>query len=203
MAGFRRLAIAAAFAGLFAFGCGGAAHSSGASVAQNELTGSAFGQPFVPADTLLVHPQSWKSAAAGSTAILVSDTTNLCAQITAGKTTAPGRLVVVSLQRNGADGKVVDLDVGQYAKDGQGTPSSRYGELFLSGVDAQCAFEKSSASDRSSIHVTSVGPGSTQVSVTVDVHFASGDELQGSISASTGCDEAAVDQYLNSSAKCG
>jgi len=172
-------------------------------VAQSELGGSAFGEPFVPVDTLLVHPQSWKSAAAGSTAILVSDTADLCTQIMAGKTTAPGRLVVISLQRNGADGKVVDLDVGQYASNGQGTPSSRYGALFLSGVDAQCAFEKSSESDRSSIQVTSVGPGSTQVSVTVDVHFASGDEIQGRVSASTGCDETAVDQYLNSSAKCG
>jgi hypothetical protein len=110
--------------------------------------------PFVGRDTLLIHPQYWKSADPGSSAILISDTPNLCAQITSGKTTAPGRLVIVSLQENGADGSVVDLTVGQFVTQGQGSPSSRYGEVFLSGVDAQCGFNKL-FSDQSSIQVLS------------------------------------------------
>src|ERR1700733_1658209 len=45
-------------------------------------TGTVFHEPFVARDTLLVHPQSWKSASRGSTAILMSSTPDLCAQIT-------------------------------------------------------------------------------------------------------------------------
>jgi len=64
------------------------------------------------------------------------------------------------------------------------------------------AFSKLS-SDQSSIQVTSVGAKSTPVSLSLDVHFTSGDTLRGSISAATGCDEAAVDAYLNRSPQCG
>jgi hypothetical protein len=203
MGGLHRVGLTAAFVGLFALGCGSSSDGGpGGASAQQGLTGTAFGQPFVGLDTLLIHPQTWKSADAGSTAILISDTPNLCAQITSGKATAPGRLAIISLQENGADGSVVDLSVGQFLTQGQGTPSSRYGEVFLSGVDAQCGFNKL-FSDQSSIQVTAVGPKSSPVAVTLDVHFTSGDTLQGSISASVGCDEAAVDEYLNSNPKCG
>jgi hypothetical protein len=189
---------------LFVLGCSSNSSDGTPSgnVTQQGLSGTAFGTPFVGRDTLLIHPQHWKSADPGSSAIVISDTTNLCAQITSGKTTAPGRLVIVSLQENGADGSVVDLTVGQFVTQGQGSPSSRYGEVFLSGVDAQCGFNKL-FSDQSSIQVTSVGPKSGPVSASIDVHFTSGDALQGSVSASTGCDEAAVDEYLNDNPKCG
>ena len=40
------------------------------------------------------------------------------------------------------------------------------------------------------------------VSAAIDVHFTSGDSLQGDISAASGCDEAAVDAYLNRNPKC-
>lgn len=190
------------FIGLFALGCGSSsAGDPGGNSAQNGLSGTAFGQPFVGRDTLLVHPQKWKSADAGSTAILISDTPSLCAQMTSAKTAAPGRLVIVSLQENGADGAVVDLDPGQYVNQGQGTPSSRYGAVFLSGVDGQCGFSKL-FSDQSSIQVTSVGPNSSAVTAAIDVHFTSGDALHGSVSASVGCDEAAVDEYLNRNSAC-
>jgi hypothetical protein len=190
------------FVGLFALGCGNRSDGSPVGTStQPGLTGTAFGQPFVGRDTLLIHPQTWKSADAGSTAILISDTPNLCAQITSSKTTAPGRLAIISLQQNGADGSVVDLSEGQFEAQGQGTPSSRFGEVFLSGVDAQCGFDKLSA-DQSSIQVTAVGQKSSPVSASIDVHFTSGDALQGSISASAGCDEAAVDEYLNHNPKC-
>jgi len=188
--------------GLCAVGCGNSDGNPVGNPSQKGLTGTAFGQPFVGRDTLLIHPQKWKSADAGSTAILISDTPDLCAQISSGKTTAPGRLAIISLQQNGADGSVVDLDVGQFGSEGQGTPSSRYGEVFLSGVDAQCGFNKL-FSDQSSIQVTSVGPKSSPVSVSIDVRFTSGDALQGTVSASAGCEEAAVDAYLNGSPKCG
>jgi hypothetical protein len=151
---------------------------------------------------LLIHPQNWKSADVSLTRIAVDPAPDLCAQITSGKMIAPGRLVIVSLQENAADDSVVDLDVGQFVTTGQGTPSSRYGEVFLSEVNAQCEFGKL-FSDQSSIAVTSVGPKSTPVSVSIDVHFTSGDALQGSVSASVGCDEAAVDKYLNGNPTCG
>jgi hypothetical protein len=46
--------------------------------------------------------------------------------------------------RCGAQSRIpmFDLDVGQFVMQGQGSPSSRYGEVFLSGVDAQCGFNK-------------------------------------------------------------
>ena len=201
MGGFYLLGLAVTSVGLVALGCGSSG-SAGGNSAQPGLTGTAFGQPFAARDTLLIHPQTWKSADSGSTAILISDTPNLCVQITSRKMSAPGRLVIVSLQENGADGSVVDLDVGQFVTTGQGTPSSRYGEVFLSEVNAQCGFGKL-FSDQSSIQITSVGPQSTPVSVSIDVHFTSGDALQGSISASVGCDEAAVDKYLNGNPTCG
>jgi hypothetical protein len=200
------VSVTATFVSFFVLGCGSSSSSSSnggsdGNAAQPSLSGTAFGKPFAVDDTLLIHPQTWKSADAGSTAILISDTPNLCAQITSGKTTAPGRLAIISLQENGADGSVVDLDVGQFVTQGQGTPSSRYGEVFLSGVDAQCGFNKL-FSDQSSIQVTSVGPKSSPVSASINVHFTSGDTLRGSVSASVGCDEAAVDEYLNGSPKC-
>jgi hypothetical protein len=199
MARVRLAGATATFVGLFVLGCGSS--DSGTDGAQPSLSGSAFGKPFTGRDTLLVQPQHWKSAAAGSTAILISDTPNLCAQIVSGKTTAPGRLAIVSLQENGADGSVVDLDAGPFVTQGQGTPSSRYGEVFLSEVDAQCQSNKL-FSDQSSIQVTAVGPKNDPVSAAINVHFTSGDALRGSISASVGCDEAAVDGYLNGSPKC-
>lgn len=201
MGGFHCLGIAVTSVGLVALGCGSSGPSS-ADAAQTGLIGTAFGRPFAARDTLLVHPQTWKSADAGSTAILLSDTPDLCGQIMSGKTIAPGRLAILSLQENAADGSVVDLDVGQFVTTGQGTPASRYGEVFLSEVNAQCGFGKL-FSDQSSIEVTAVGPKSSPVSVSIDVHFTSGDALQGSISASVGCDEAAVDKYLNGNPKCG
>jgi hypothetical protein len=204
MGAFRFVGAAVIFVGLFVLGCGSGGSDgspSGDAVPQG-LSGTAFGTPFAARDTLLIHPQTWKSADAGSTAILISDTPNLCAQITSGKITAPGRVAIVSLQENGADGSVVDLTVGQFVTQGQGTPSSQYGEVFLSGVDAQCGFNKL-FSDQSAIQVTSVGPKSSPVSASIDVHFTSGDALRGTTSASAGCDEAAVDEYLNGNPKCG
>jgi hypothetical protein len=200
MGGFRLAGATATWVGLFALGCGGG--SSDGNATSQGLSGTAFGTPFEGRDTLLIHPQHWKSAAAGSSAILISDTPNLCSQITSAKTTAPGRLAIVLLQENGADGSVVDLDAGQFVTQGQGTPSSRYGELFVSGVDAQCQFDKL-VSDQSSIQVTAVGPKSSPVSASIDVHFSSGDALHGSISASADCDEAAADEYLNRNPQCG
>jgi hypothetical protein len=187
---------------LLVLGCGSSGGGGNLADASVSLSGTAFGQAFTARDTLLVHPESWKSAAPGSTAILVSDTPNLCQQITSGTTTAPGRLMVVSLEEHGPDGSVIDLNEGQFVTDGQGTPSSRYGEAFLSQLDAQCSFNKL-FSDQSSIQVTSVGPNSAPVTVSIDVHFTSGDSLQGTISATTGCDESAVDEYLNTSPHCG
>lgn len=110
--------------------------------------------------------------------------------------------MIISLQDNGTDGSIVDLEPGEYMGQGQGTASSKYGKVFVSGVDAQCGFEKLS-SDQSSIQVTAVGPKSSALSVSIDVHFTSGDSLQGSISASAGCDEAGVDSYLNRNPQCG
>jgi hypothetical protein len=201
MGGLHGVGLATALFSVLAQGCGSSG-GTGDGSAQSGLSGTAFGQPFAGRDTLLIHPQNWKSAATGSTAILISDTPNLCQQITSGKTTAPGRLLIVSLEEHGADGSVVDLDTGQFVTQGQGTPSSRYGEAFLSAVDAQCNFDKL-FSDQSSIQVTSVGSKSSPVSVSINVHFTSGDALQGSISASTGCDEATVDEYLNGNPTCG
>jgi hypothetical protein len=201
MGGFHLMRMTmATFVGWLALGCG----SDGGSVgnAEQNLNGAAFGESFAGRDMLLVHPQTWKSADAGSTAVLISDTPNLCAQIASGKTTAPGRLVIISLQENGADGSVVDLEPGSFVTQGQGMASSKYGEVFVSGVDAQCAFSKL-FSDQSSIQITAVGLKSSPVSASIDVHFTSGDSLQGSISASVGCDEASVDKYLNRSPQCG
>ena len=200
MGGFH-LAGLVALLGFTALGCSDNSATTGNS-SQTGLTGTAFGQPFVTRDTLLLHPQTWKSAAAGSTAVLLSDTPNLCAQITSGVTTAPGHFLIVSLEQHAADGSVVDLSTGDFVTTGQGDPSSRYGEMFGSEVNAQCGFGKL-FSDQSSIQVTSVGPNSSPVSVSVNVHFTSGDAVQGSLSASVGCDEAAVDEFLNGSPKCG
>lgn len=202
MGGLHWIGVALTLVGCFAIGCGNSHDETPVGTSMEPgLTGTAFGEPFVGRDTLLVHPQRWKSADAGSTAILISDTADLCAQITSGKTTAPGRLAIISLQENGADGSVVDLSAGQFEARGQGTPSSRFGDVFLSKVDAQCGFDKL-ATDRSSIQVTAVGEKSSPVSASIDVHFTNGDALRGSISASVGCDEVAVDEYLNHSPKC-
>lgn len=200
MIGFH-LSIFCALLGSLAFGCSSSSTPAG-NTAQPGVTGTAFGQAFTARDTLLVHPVNWKSADAGSTAILLSDTPNLCKQITSSTTTAPGRLVIVSLEKTGADGAVVDLGPGQFVAQGQGTPSSSYGEVFVSGVDVQCRFDKL-FSDQSSIQVTAVGPQSNPVTVSIDVHFTSGDSLHGIVSAATGCDEALRDKYLNGSWKCG
>ena len=201
MGGVQFAGVASVLLSLLALGCGSSSDSAGTD-AQTGLSGTAFGQPFSARDTLLVHPQMWKSADPGSTAILMSDTPNLCEQITSGKTTAPSRLVIVSLEETGSDGSVVDLDPGQFVTQGEGTPGSRYGEMFLSAVDAGCNFNKL-FSDQSSIQVTAAGPKSDPVTVSVDVHFTNGDSLQGTVSAATACDEAAVDEYLNGNPKCG
>jgi hypothetical protein len=182
-------------------GCGDGGSGSTSPSAQGALTGDAFGQPFAARDILLVHPQTWKSAAPGSTAILVSDTPDLCEQITSVVAIAPARFLTIALEQRGADDSVVDLDVGQFVTGGQGAPSSRYGEMFLSRLNAQCGFGQV-FSDQSSIQVTAVGPKSSPVSLSVNVHFTSGDSIQGSISAAAGCDEGSVDAYLNDSPKC-
>ncbi|MES1177530.1 MAG: hypothetical protein ABUL62_24620 [Myxococcales bacterium] len=57
-------------------------------------------------------------------------------------------------------------------------------------------------SDHSSIQVTAVGPKSSSVSASINVHFTSGDALEGTVSASANCDDAVVDAYLNGNPKC-
>ena len=184
--------------------CSSSGATAGGNPAQAALTGTAFGEPFAAKDTLLIHPQTWKSAASGSTAILLSDTPNLCEQITAHVTTAPGRLAIIALEQRGADGTIEDLGSGVFLSTGQGDPSSAWGDVFLSRVTASCGFGKL-FSDQSSIRVTSVGPKSAPVSLSLDVHFTSGDSLQGNASAlaSETCDETAVDEYLNRNPTCG
>src|SRR5947207_2871150 len=55
------------------FSCGSSDDSPSHS-GNPSLTGTVFHEPFVARDTLLVHPQTWKSASQGSTAILMSST---------------------------------------------------------------------------------------------------------------------------------
>jgi hypothetical protein len=69
-------------------------------------------------------------------------------------------------------------------------------------VDAKCAFNKFSTTNVQ-IDVTSVGTGGASMSGTVSATLDSGDSLSGTFSASSTCDEAAVDAWLNASPKCG
>ncbi len=105
-------------------GCGGSATPS----ASTKFDGTIFSAPFIARDVLLAHPQNWKSAAAGSTAILISDTPDLCAQITSAKTTAPGRLLAVRLEQRDCIGGIVPITAGTFTRQGEGAPSSRFGD---------------------------------------------------------------------------
>jgi hypothetical protein len=135
-------------------------------------------------------------------AVLISDTPNLCAQIKAGKTTAPGRMLVILLEQRGADGSIVTPTPGTFTSKVQGTPSSRFGDVFGDAVDAKCAFSKFSTTSVQ-ISVATVGPADASVSGTISATFDSGDSLSGTFSATSTCDEAAVDTWLNANPKCG
>lgn len=189
----RTLASASACFSLVA--CGGSSHGSNGSVP----TGTLFGSAFVIQDALLVHPQSWKSAAPGSTALLFSDTRGLCAQITSGKTTAPGRLLIVRLEQRDSSGAIVALTPGTFTRTGQGTASSRFADVYGSAVDAACTFSKAFAG---TVQVTVTAAGAT-LAGSLDSHLTNGDAQTGSFSVSASCDETAVDTYLNSNPTCG
>ncbi|HWZ87885.1 MAG TPA: hypothetical protein VNW92_03520 [Polyangiaceae bacterium] len=184
---------------LFACGSGG---TPSAAPSDSTLTGMVLGAPFSGADVLLVHPEQWKSAGAGSSAILISDTPNLCAQITSGQTTAPGRLVIVRLEQRDANAAITALTSGTFTTTGEGTPSSRYGDVSVSGVDAQCGFSKD-FTDQVSIEVTAAGADGTSATVDLNAHFSQGGSLMGGVTASVPCDQTAVDDYLNRNPKCG
>jgi hypothetical protein len=180
-------------------GCGGSATPAGSA----KLDGTIFGAPFVARDVLLVHPQTWKSAAAGSTAILISDTPGLCAQITSGKTTAPGRLLAVRLEQRDGAGGIVSLTAGTFTRQGDGLPSSRFGDVYASAVDAACQFNKL-FTDAVQIDITSIGQGGATLGGSIiTAHYADGESLTGGIAASSSCDEGAVDTYLNRNPTCG
>jgi hypothetical protein len=192
------------FALLAPFACGGLACSSstsGSAPLGAAINGTLGGSAFSVADALVLHPQHWKSAAAGSTAVLLSDTPNVCAQITAGKTPAPGRIVLVRLEQRGADGAITALSAGSFDGTGEGQPSSRFADVYGSAVDAACHLTKF-FQNREVISVTQVDSGSTPIAGSIDVTFDSGDSLKGSFSVSATCDETAVDAWLNGSARC-
>lgn len=161
--------------------------------------GTLFGTAFVGRDALVVHPQTWKSGAAGSTALLLSDTPNLCAQITSNKTTAPGRLLIVRLEQRDASGAVVAVTPGTFTRSGEGTPSSRFADVYGGAVDSACSFSKASAGTVS-VTVTDAG---TSLGGSLDSHLTNGDAQQGAFSVSATCDETAVDKYLNANPVCG
>jgi hypothetical protein len=184
-------------AALLQAACGGSSTPGPATV----VTGTPFGQPFTVHDALLVHPQQWKSAAAGSTAILVSDTPDLCAQITSGKTTAPGRLLILRLEQRDAGGAITAITPGTFVDQGEGA-ASRFGQVYGDAVDAACAFAKLST-DQVQIDVTSVGSGGAPLTGTFGARdTSSGGSIGGSFSVSSGCDETAVDAYLNRNPTC-
>jgi hypothetical protein len=180
-------------------GVGAGAHASGSSA---PLSGTVLGAPFSGASVLNTQPQAWKSAAVGATALLVGDTPNLCAQFTAGKVSAPSRLVSIRLEQRDASGSIVPLTPGTFSADGESMPNSRFGDVYVSGVNAQCGFDKDST-DQVSIQVTAVSASDNSISISLTAHFKSGASLTGSVSATGGCDQVVVDNYLNSSPKCG
>jgi hypothetical protein len=186
----------------FTISCSSSSTPTNGSPTGTTINGTLGGAPFVVADVLLIHPQHWKSADSGSIAVLVSDTPNLCAQITSGKTTAPGRMLGVVLEQRGADGAIVMPTPGTFMSKGQGTPSSRYGDVFGDSVDAKCAFNKFFTTSVQ-IGLSTVGAAGTSVGGTVSATLDSGDSLSGTFSAATTCDETAVDAWLNASPKCG
>lgn len=150
------------------------------------ITGAVGGGTFPVRDVLLVHPQTWKSGLKGETAILISSTPRLCDQITSGKTTAPGKLLIISLEQ-------VQLATGTFS-----TTTSPRGDVYFSAVDAQCAFSKE-FTDQVQINVSQVGP---PVAGTFTAHYQNGDAITAVFSASASCDEAAVDFYLNRNPTC-
>jgi hypothetical protein len=150
------------------------------------ITGTVSGGAFRVGDVLLVHPQTWKSGIQGETAILISSTPRLCDQIVSGKTTAPGELLIISLEQ-------VPLATGSFT-----TTSSPRGDVYFSAVDARCAFSKEST-DQVQIDVSQVGP---PVAGTFTAHYQNGDAITAVFSASASCDEVAVDTYLNRNPTC-
>lgn len=150
------------------------------------ITGTIGGGAFPVRDVLLVHPQTWASGIKGETAILISSTPRLCDQITSGKTTAPGKFLVISLEQ-------VPLATGTFS-----TTTSPRGDVYFDQVDAQCKFTKD-FTDQIQIDVSQVGP---PVVGTFTAHYQSGDAITAVFSASASCDEVAVDTYLNRSPTC-
>src|SRR4051812_28681627 len=63
------------------------------------ITGTVGGGPFLVGDVLLVHPLTWKSGIAGEAVILISSTPRLCDQILSGRTTAPGKFLIVGVEQ--------------------------------------------------------------------------------------------------------
>ena len=175
--------------------CGGSSSQSGL-VAP---TGTLFGASFVAQDALLVHPQTWKSADPGSTALLLSDTSGLCAQITSGKTTAPGRLLIVLLEQTDGSGAVVPVTPGTFTMAASGTTNAKYATVYGSKVDAACTFSKAFA-QTVTVVLTQAG---SPLQGTLDAHLTNGDAQTGTFSVSSACDQAAVDKYLNANPVCG
>jgi hypothetical protein len=107
----------AMLAAFFAISCSSSSPPTGVAPTGTQIDGKLGGTPFVVADVLLIHPQAWKGAASGATAVLISDTPNLCAQITSGKSTAPARMLIV------LGGRVHrDADAGDVHLDEPGNP---------------------------------------------------------------------------------
>jgi hypothetical protein len=194
MMGTRLSILFAVVVALSQVACGGSATPA----RTTQLGGTIFGAPFSARDVLLVHPQTWKSASPGSTAILISDTPDLCTQITSGKTTAPGRLLAVRLEQSDGSGAVVQVTTGTFT--GTGT-ASRYGDVYASSVDAACQFDKL-FTDAVEIDITSVDDAGATLSGSITAHYTDGESLTGHFSASSSCDETAVDTYLNRNPTC-
>ncbi len=183
-----RLRILPGVVALLQVACGGSATPTRSA----QFEGTIFGASFAVRDVLLVHPQTWKSASAGSTAVLISDTPGLCAQITSGKTTAPGRLLAVRLEQP------EPVTTGTFGTAG----ASHYGDVYASSVDAACSFDKL-FTDAVEIDITSAGDAGATLSGSITAHYTDGESLTGQFSASSGCDETAVDTYLNRNPTCG
>jgi hypothetical protein len=185
---------------LTALGCG---DDGGAPVRSPsaEITGTLFGHSFEVADVVLAHPMSWKSAAEGSTAVLISDTTGLCDQIVAGKRSAPGRSLLIRLEQRGDDGAIVPIEPGDFSPTDEGAASSRYGDVYADAVDDECGFTKG-FTNQVAIDVTSVGDDAASVEGSVTAHYTNGDVISGTFAASSTCDEEAVDRYLNAAPAC-
>lgn len=178
--------------------CGGSSQGSNSPIG-SVPGGTLFGTTFVVRDSLLVHPLSWKAAASGSTALLFSDTPGLCAQIASGKTTAPGRLLIVRLEQRDSSGAIVALTPGSFTRAGEGAPSSRFADVYGTGVDASCVLSKAFAD---TVQATVTAAGAT-LTGSLDAHLTDGDAQTGAFSVSATCDETAVDAWLNKSPSCG